>query len=92
MYTVHKWVWIHKEISICHFPTVQVQLQRGMYMYRCAHCTHTMVDRADQTAFGPPHFNQDDKFMCIRRLEVQGEHATLHTLWDIGLIDKGTKI
>ena len=51
----------------CLYPAVQVQLQRGMYMYRCAHCTHdkdcmhTTVDGADQTAFGLPHFNQDDK-------------------------------
>ena len=51
----------------CHIFPLQVQLQRGMYMYRCAHCTHdkdcmhTTVDGADQTAFGLPHFNQDDK-------------------------------
>ena len=36
-------------------------------MYRCSHCTHdndcmhTTIDGADQTAFGLPHFNQDDK-------------------------------
>ena len=51
----------------CHIFPLQVQLQRGMYMYRCAHCTHdkdcmhTTIDGADQTAFGFPHFNQDDK-------------------------------
>ena len=51
----------------CHIFPLQVQLQRGMYMYRCAHCTHdrdcmhTTIDGADQTAFGLPHFNQDDK-------------------------------
>ena len=38
-------------------------------MYRCSHCTHdndcmhTTIDGADQTAFGLPHFNQDDKCM-----------------------------
>ena len=51
----------------CLYPAVQVQLQQGMYMYHCAHCTHdkdcmhTTVDGAHQTAFALPHFNQDDK-------------------------------
>ena len=42
-------------------------MERGMYMYRCSHCTfdndcmHTTDDGADQTAFGLPHFSQVDK-------------------------------
>ena len=42
-------------------------MERGMYQYRCYHashdedCMHTTVDGSDQTAFGLPHFPQDDK-------------------------------
>ena len=49
------------------FFYIKVRMERGMYMYRCSHCTfdndcmHTTDDGADQTAFGLPHFSQVDK-------------------------------
>ena len=42
-------------------------MERGVYQYHFYHashdedCMHIPVDGSDQTAFGLPHFSQDDK-------------------------------
>jgi len=70
-------VWIedlHTELrpapfggAVLFYMSGKVRMERGMYQYRCYHashdedCMHTTVDGSDQTAFGLPHFPQDDK-------------------------------